>query len=90
MSFQRMMEIWLHENFPRVSQDEHILEAVMGTPRYIILYFNGFRIGWVSETEFAIGNAYHYSLMSNWTPLNKADPKFFDIIKERLHRIGAE
>lgn len=91
MSFQRLMEVWLREHFTRVSMfDDDRWSPSAECERIVILYFNGFRVGWISETEFAMGNSYHYSTMSNFEKLNHADPKFFDIISARLKRIGAD
>jgi hypothetical protein len=99
----KLVSDWLYEKHPCVSQAVYhsvMAKAILtqnppfslsdvSNGDFLVLYFNGFRIGWVSETEFAIGNGSHYSNMSNFEKISPANPTFFDIIDTRLQRIGA-
>lgn len=74
---------WFDEYHSEVSQFHSVLDNLT------VFYVQGMRIGWVTDAEFVIGNSNHYSTMLNkLDKLNPADPKFFDIIDDRLKRIG--
>lgn len=88
MNFQEIMQKWLSEKYQQLSFYNRSMNMV--NPRdYILIYFEGFRIGWIEDGEFGLGmGGSHPSSISDFDSLRPADPQLFDKIQDRYRQIG--
>ena len=91
ISLRQLMKDWFATHHNKVFQQDF---QYIGNPAddnpLTVFFYQGFRVAWASNTEFAIGNSNHYSTMSgNFEKLDPANPDFFNEINHRLERIGA-